>query len=391
MDDEPRPNQQSKSESTSNDIGSATYPGAFFPNSQNFTITGGVFNSIHHAASNLPDDFRRIPLGDIDLRREICIRLDRESGVVNRPHVRNTVRRMYSARVGRRKPDMSVILYEGNNAEEQSRQYISRHSSIRHPNFIQIFGVARSFGIHAIVAHDNLMTYKDFLEFRRPSSSMRVYLYACWGAELLDAKGYFERMFLQELGDLTFWIRRSTGRPCIELVPSDIPCPNYSYSELLFAPDTLIEFDDPNSEARVMESLDIEKYHDICSWHLSQTRNFSTRAQAELNPGAVMDCPASSQLEDSMEIAVLTSTDFYAGCWVSDARVVGKFMEDGWIRYTIHLFTYLELADHIQFKFQIPRDIQYHSRISDIRRLCFRLLARSSKSHFWADADYIKL
>lgn len=192
-------------------------------------------------------------------------------------------------------------------------------------------------------------------------------------------------------GDRTFWIRRSTGRLCIELIPSDIPYPNYSNLELIFAPDTLIEFDDPNSEARVMESLDIEKYHDICSWHLSQARNFSARAQAELNPGAVMDCPASSQLEDSVEIAVLISTNFYTGCWIKYARAVGEIMEDGWTRYAIHSFPDLELTDHIQFKCQILRDIQYHSRNLDIRRLWFRLLAFSSESYFRADADHIKL
>lgn len=103
-----------------------------------------------------------------------------------------------------------------------------------------------------------------------------------------------------------------------------------------------------------MQSLDIEKYHDICSWHLSQARNFSARVQAELNPGAVMDCPANFQLEDSVELAVLTSTNFCTGFWVKYARAVGEIMENGWTRYAIRSFLDLELADHMQFKCQIP-------------------------------------
>jgi hypothetical protein len=61
-------------------------------------------------------DFRMIPLGDIDLRKEI--RLDDETGVVDRRLRRRSGRQMYTARIGRRRSDMTVVLYHGDEAEK---------------------------------------------------------------------------------------------------------------------------------------------------------------------------------------------------------------------------------------------------------------------------------
>jgi hypothetical protein len=58
-------------------------------------------------------DFRRIPLGDIDLRQEI--RLEDRTGLVRR---RSGRRRMYSANIHGVTSEMTVYLYEGDNTEE---------------------------------------------------------------------------------------------------------------------------------------------------------------------------------------------------------------------------------------------------------------------------------
>jgi hypothetical protein len=59
-------------------------------------------------------DFRMIPVGDIDLRREI--NLNRKTGVVERQ--RRCIRSVYTARIDRRKSEMTVVLYHGDKAEE---------------------------------------------------------------------------------------------------------------------------------------------------------------------------------------------------------------------------------------------------------------------------------
>ncbi|KAJ7466623.1 hypothetical protein B0H11DRAFT_1921808 [Mycena galericulata] len=63
-------------------------------------------------------DFRRVPLGDIDLRREI--RGVDDSGVVERSLRRRGVRRMRSAKIRGEKLPMMVALYDRDNAEEHS-------------------------------------------------------------------------------------------------------------------------------------------------------------------------------------------------------------------------------------------------------------------------------
>ncbi|KAJ7861461.1 hypothetical protein B0H14DRAFT_532102 [Mycena olivaceomarginata] len=83
-------------------------------------------------------DFRRISLGDIDLQQEIGVAgepgIAREFGAVTG---RSGSRRLYSARI------------EGRKSKD-----IARYMSFRHPNILQIFGVASAGDIHATLFHD---------------------------------------------------------------------------------------------------------------------------------------------------------------------------------------------------------------------------------------------
>ena len=60
-----------------------------------------------------------IPLSDIDLQREIC--LNNNSGLVDRQRERARVRRVYSAKIVRRKSGVTVAMYQGDGAEEVCR------------------------------------------------------------------------------------------------------------------------------------------------------------------------------------------------------------------------------------------------------------------------------
>lgn len=70
-----------------------------------------------------------IPLGDIDLQKEI--RLEDESNIVARQPAPGFARRVYSAKIEGRASDMTVAVYEGADAEEQWRQDIAKHSRLR--------------------------------------------------------------------------------------------------------------------------------------------------------------------------------------------------------------------------------------------------------------------
>ncbi|KAJ7438937.1 hypothetical protein B0H11DRAFT_2293629 [Mycena galericulata] len=70
MDDDLPSDAQYSFESRVN-VESTSYAGAFFPKSHHFVVKGGRFtsnvtnNNIHHAAPSLPDDFGKIPVGDV--------------------------------------------------------------------------------------------------------------------------------------------------------------------------------------------------------------------------------------------------------------------------------------------------------------------------------------
>jgi hypothetical protein len=109
--------------------GSAIFSGS------HFTVTGGTFYNITRDCTPPPTehpgmfliqachgyikscpDFRKIPLGDINLQREI--RFDSNRGFIeNRPR-RQRVSRMYTAKLDGRNSDMTVAIYQGKGAEE---------------------------------------------------------------------------------------------------------------------------------------------------------------------------------------------------------------------------------------------------------------------------------
>ncbi|KAJ7508778.1 hypothetical protein B0H11DRAFT_1962562, partial [Mycena galericulata] len=150
------------------------HAGAFFPGAQHFVVNGG------HFASNIfdspPDvNFRRIPLGDVDLRHEI--RMD-ASGVVHRKGARASTKKMYSARIEGRQSDMTVAVYQGENAEEKWKRELAKYSGNRHPNFVQPFGIVDSSGLYATVFHDELVPVRQYIEEYGHSMLSIVYLYA---------------------------------------------------------------------------------------------------------------------------------------------------------------------------------------------------------------------
>ncbi|KAJ7627152.1 hypothetical protein FB45DRAFT_58485 [Roridomyces roridus] len=143
------------------------YPAAFFPASQHLTVHGGNFTSNVHIQGEPSDstpfpDYRRIRRGDIDLEKEIV--LDTTSSRIHRMDHRTNVRRIYSAKIHGLESKRAVVVYRGENAEQEWREYIERHSRVWHPTILQIFGLASFSDVHAVVAHDDLLSDDDFFE-----------------------------------------------------------------------------------------------------------------------------------------------------------------------------------------------------------------------------------
>ncbi|KAJ6566409.1 hypothetical protein B0H19DRAFT_709969 [Mycena capillaripes] len=126
-----------------------------------------------------------ISLWDIDLQHEI--HLDNSTGVVDRYHrIHPSVRRMYSAKIGGQ--STTVAMYQGCSAEEEWRQELAKYTSIRHPNILQIRRAVSSGSIRATLFHDDLIPFKQYVNFYRHSHFHTVYIYNCCEVEFTIRK-----------------------------------------------------------------------------------------------------------------------------------------------------------------------------------------------------------
>lgn len=143
---------------------------------------------------------------------------------------------------------------------------------------------------------------------------------------------------LQDASKCIFWIRRSTGRLCVDLTPGYFSQPSFYHLQIL-TPESISSVRDPNPEARVINTLDVPQYHNLCSWYLRRPRYFSVSVEAAFNLGAIiaMCCPLCSQLDRSVEIASLTDVNAHFSDWhtKNDAAAVKELSGDGWTRYVL--------------------------------------------------------
>ncbi|KAJ7800061.1 hypothetical protein B0H14DRAFT_2901328 [Mycena olivaceomarginata] len=337
MDEAPPTDAQFTSESELNEGTSAPYAGAFFPRSRDLTIAGGVFTSnvtnIHNSTPSLPSDFRRIPLGDLDLRKEIC--LDSGSNTVFHRSGRGSVRRVYSAAVQGCKSNMTVAVYQGEKAEEEWLQDISKYSAIRHPNIIQVFGTVSSPGLRAAIYHDELVLATQVLEQYRDSPLRAVFFCRYMWNEFKKVHEYLLAVFRRAPGSVccTLWISPSTGRLCVDLTPCisyelniiDVPHPPMSASR-----------SEPPNDAEIIASLSVEEYHLICGRTLIEFREFSVSPHILVKLETVYRCPRGSELDVAAEITSLPEAESRTGRWFwrywkKHAPDLEE-MDDGWTR-----------------------------------------------------------
>ncbi|KAJ6555792.1 hypothetical protein B0H19DRAFT_1376833 [Mycena capillaripes] len=199
MDDEYCAADDFTSYSTFRQPDSGSHSSGMFSGAQNLTVTGQTLtnNTINYTTPAVPSDFRMVPLGDIDLQREISVS---GMGVVDRQYERQGVRRLYSARLGGQ--NTTVAIYQGPGAEEKWRKDIAKYMSVRHPNLVQIRGVANHGGLHATLFHDDLIPFKHFVDLQ-PSHFSKVYTYTYCCNDFEAANNHFYFTFRRYLSWLS--------------------------------------------------------------------------------------------------------------------------------------------------------------------------------------------
>ncbi|KAF7353364.1 hypothetical protein MSAN_01525000 [Mycena sanguinolenta] len=286
---------------TTNDAEIASYANAFFPHAAGFTIHGGVFtsnvtNNLATPASTQPFDFRTIRFGDINLMKEM--RLNHRFNVVDRQNRRAGVRRIYTAKI-RREPELvTVAIYEGNGHEEKWQQHVAQYESIRHPNILQLYGLVQTRTLRAMIFHDELIPYAQFLHRFQHSPILTAYIIGYCSMEWVEAMHYISSVSTDAVKDFldfshghqTLWIRRTTGELCVDLVQEpemNAEPPWWSYAAQIHLED--VSLDDPNAETAIISSVDEYDYHEICySPPIAQFRTFGVSTHLMVRRGAMI-------------------------------------------------------------------------------------------------------
>ncbi|KAF7374310.1 hypothetical protein MSAN_00314300 [Mycena sanguinolenta] len=112
-----------------------------------------TINKNYSAAPVVPSGFRTIPLGDINLQREIW---QDDEGVIR-------LRRLYSAKIEGSDATRTVAMYQGDGAEQVWRRDIAKYMALRHPNIVQLFGIASCGNTHAAIFHDDFIPIQQFV------------------------------------------------------------------------------------------------------------------------------------------------------------------------------------------------------------------------------------
>ncbi|KAF7344250.1 hypothetical protein MVEN_01716300 [Mycena venus] len=371
------------------------YTSAFFAHPRHFAINGGSFinTNINHAAPSEPPDFRMIPIGDLNLLREI--RHDGGSGVIDRRKRRAPVRRMYTARITGSQSAVTAVMFQGEGAEEQCRAAISQYITVRHPNILQLYGLARTRGLHAAVFHDDLIPYKEVREKYCHSHFSTVFFWACMKGQLQDARGYVSSIWGRKpyWRDYTPWIRLSTGLLIIELTPPhsmDVALYLVGYG----LPPSRTSLLNPPPATEIITSMSLNDYHNICSWDLDQLRNFTISTHVPIRLGSIRQS-SGAEYENSFEIAFASNWEavdhgwrtedlIVEGCWTRITLEEGtSILENGWTRvnsadvadeYLRRIYSkdscsegWIAQANHIFNSLNIKSDFENHFLVHGIQ------------------------
>ncbi|KAJ7669921.1 hypothetical protein DFH06DRAFT_1372340, partial [Mycena polygramma] len=228
-------------------------------------------------------------------------------------------------------------MYQGDGADEEWREYMAKHSSLRHPNIIQIYGAASSGGIHATLFHGDLIPFEHWLDPYKSFPCVTVYMYAYYALEFDEANNYFYQIRLEPTvwHECTMWIRRSTGRLCVDLM---VPCePIYvdldNHASLTISDSEATPFvsgDTHIIEALAIDALTLEHYHQVCSYSLCHHHSIDIPAGVTVYLRRVI---LRTSNNDFVEIASLPEGETHFSGWYNGGQAEGEIMENGWTRF----------------------------------------------------------
>ncbi|KAJ7465951.1 hypothetical protein FB451DRAFT_1261443 [Mycena latifolia] len=380
-----------------------TAESSLFSHSRNFTINGGVFNAVVHkntSESRLKSGLRSICMGDLHLLSETkqfnivqmrAVRRRKTGDLLRYEPQTIGMRTIYRVRVFGSTHIMTAVVYHGAQSE-QWREMLCRAPGIRHPNILQLFGVTSSHdGLDALLYHDDFVPVSEVRKKHRELPLASCYSEYSMQNELANARLYWLRATGQLLvpEQYTVWIRRSTGRLCLDVSPSQSDfedrCEIQWKTGSHLAPE-LSMLSSENMDVRCLtRSLELEDIHVILG-HLPRWESslLMTQGQGSLSVGSVLGFaakPDEAQLGSVLELACFPAceTEFFAWDeWPGDFN--GELMSNGWTRFDLPGRTLG--VHHIESSLKISQNAwkhAVHSWLSQANHV-FSILDNNSRS-----------
>ncbi|KAF8181410.1 hypothetical protein K438DRAFT_1841049, partial [Mycena galopus ATCC 62051] len=220
----------------------------------------------------------------------------------------------------------------GTSAEEEWQEDVAKYKTVRHPNLVQVWGTASMGNIHATIFHDDLIPFEDIFDSSKDSHLVTLYIHA-YGV----VDNYFHstlQLYLQEK-DCTYYIRRSTGQFCADLIPNDEDKPLWgSLGSDMLPPQGLEPLDAPNIETIAINLLTLDQYHGGCHFCFAESRFSWGSTSRPVTFGTVYYISADNDLVEiaSMPEAELDHYGYYSEASFSDQ--LREVIENGWTRFT---------------------------------------------------------
>ncbi|KAK7035651.1 hypothetical protein R3P38DRAFT_602831 [Favolaschia claudopus] len=324
-----------------------------------------------------------ISICDVNLQQEVYLDCSR---VYSRPRS-SLLRRYYSAEVKDRK-EMTVVLYEGQDAEEELKRDVAKYMEFRHPSFLQLYGMVYSGNIYANIFYDALIPFKNIVNMFQQSPMLPCYINASVANEFKAVQDHFESIFETRLrfGQYRLFLRPCTGRLCIDLEGYDYPCSPVPGTEKVSAMRSLSSID----TKIIIESLTVKQYHEICNTaHFRHITYIEFPVTTTVHLGAVYYTTGHYSLGSLVAIAPTLDMGTHAGLdpvWQisgSQSWPLPHTRESGWDRFDIYeiqgnteVFVYLtrdkdpnlwlSQANHIFNCLGVFSDAENYARLNEI-------------------------
>ncbi|KAF7373646.1 Multidrug resistance-associated ABC transporter [Mycena sanguinolenta] len=214
------------------------------------------------------------------------------------------------------------------------REHLTKYEAIKHPNIMQLCGLAGTRRLYAMVFHDELIPFRQFLRRFQHSHILSTYFIGYCATEFDEAISYLSFVFqksLLEYDNLPVWIRPDTGKVCLDLVPGPGMAFNLPWWKVdLFRLEN-VSLAEPDAEAMVISGLSEDKYHDLCSMpSIAQYRAFTVSTQL-----CIQQKPMIFRLDSKQQVLsrIPAALDVEPVHWQNYGIEEGEILSNSWRRY----------------------------------------------------------